>query len=94
MDKYLEYLESLKKSNPELLMPSNRAMLMKSMEEKFNIKIQSEEDLIGYATDRGFSFPEKKRMFRTKVRNWIPHWINKSLLWNHSLSKTGWVLWI
>ena len=61
MDKYLEYLESLKKSNPELLMPSNRAMLMKSMEEKFNIKIQSEEDLIGYATDRGFSFPEKKK---------------------------------
>lgn len=61
MDKYLEYLESLKKSNSELLMPSNRAMLMKSMEEKFNIKIQSEEDLVGFATDRGFSFPEKKK---------------------------------
>lgn len=62
MDKYLEYLESLRQSNPELLSPENRGQLMRLIEDEFELEFDSEESMTGFIANKGFEFPltEKK----------------------------------
>lgn len=61
MDKYLEYLESLRQSNPGLLSPENRGELMKLMGNEFKLNFKSETALVNFAKKRGFELPEKKK---------------------------------